>query len=330
MTARVRIVAIVAIVSVSAATVTVGAAILQSDGAPAAPAAASRPSGAPPLMLDLGVRSDAEAQALRRATALYDRGRRREALAVFDAYRSVEAEVGTAIARWPDGTVTRLQGLAWANPRSGLVRLNLGFALFWAGRRDEALVAWRAARRIEPDSLAAVRADDLLHPNFAHGQPTFVPGFDGPAALAKLSPEQQLERLQEGAETSSGSRARAVEWKLLYGVALQRLGRPLSALHQFDAAAALEPAPVEAQVAAAVGRFDKGHPERAFSRLGPLAKRFPREPSVRFHLGLLLLWSGEVEEAKRQLSLASAAGKGKKLGREADRLLDRLLKIRTD
>ena len=77
----------------------------------------------------------------------------------------------------------------------------------------------------------------------------------------------------------------------------------------------------EPLVADAVGRFDKEHPERAFSRLGPLGRRFPRAATVRFHLGLLLLWIGDVEGAKVQLQRATRLGPP--LARDADRLLNR-------
>jgi hypothetical protein len=43
---------------------------------------------------------------------------------------------------------------------------------------------------------------------------------------------------------------------------------------------------------------------------------------VRFHLGLLLHWSGEATEAKRQLRLAVQAEPGSPLAREAQRYLD--------
>ncbi|HJU48828.1 MAG TPA: hypothetical protein VJ689_11870, partial [Gaiellaceae bacterium] len=81
------------------------------------------------------------------------------------------------------------------------------------------------------------------------------------------------------------------------------------------------PRDAEAQVAAAVGRFDKARPAEAFSRLGPLTRRFPRAATVRFHLGLLLLWSGEVKEAKRQLQLAQSVEAESPLAREAARYL---------
>ena len=59
-------------------------------------------------------------------------------------------------------------------------------------------------------------------------------------------------------------------------------------------------------MAAAVGLFDKARPAQAFSKLGPLSREFPNAATVRFHLGLLLLWSGQVKEARRQLELVRA------------------------
>jgi tetratricopeptide (TPR) repeat protein len=298
-----------------AAALTVSAVALQSDGGEAAADGSKRPEGAPPLMLDLGVRDDAEAVALRRAMRLYDDDRRDAAAALFGRYRSLEARVGTALAGWPDGTIRALQDLVREEPGRALVHLNLGFALFWDGRREEAVDQWRAAKRVEPDSLAAVRADDLLHPNFAAGLPHFVSTVEPPADVAALPADEQVERLRRNAADG------ALDARLLYGIALQRLGRPLSARAVFDEAVRADPDSVEAKVAAAVARFDKAEPEAAFSRLGPLARRHPGNASVRFHLGLLLLWIGNVEEAERQLGLVDP---GTSLGTEAKRLLDRL------
>jgi tetratricopeptide (TPR) repeat protein len=118
-------------------------------------------------------------------------------------------------------------------------------------------------------------------------------------------------------------------WRLHYGLALQRLGRPVSARRAYEEAALRYPNDVEALVAAAVGRFAKERPEAAFSRLGPLSKRFPRAATVRFHLGLLLLWSGQVEEAERQLRLAERAEPGSRLAEQARRYLHELGKVGT-
>ena len=80
------------------------------------------------------------------------------------------------------------------------------------------------------------------------------------------------------------------------------------------------PTDVEAQVAGAVGQFDKDAPERAFGRLGPLSRTHGDEPTVRFHLGVLLLWTGRIKAAERQFRLASRAQPGSALAREAGSL----------
>jgi len=148
--------------------------------------------------------------------------------------------------------------------------------------------------------------------------PVFVTTVPLPDGLDGLAPAAQLDLLRREAITPEG--------RLLYGVALQRLGRQLSAVRQFDAAAKDAPENVEAQVAAAVGRFDKARPAEAFSRLGPLTRRFPKSATVRFHLGLLLLWAGEVKEAKTQLVRATRVEPGTPIAREAERYLAELEK----
>ena len=319
MSPRARVVAFVLALAGAAAAVVVGAVLLQSDGdaAPGGPQARP-PEGRPPLLLDLGVRVDREARDLRRGEQLYGRGRRAAARDLFARYSSTQAQVGLALAGWPDGSVRSLRRLAAERPRSAVVGLNLGFALFWSGRRAEAVEEWRRALRAEPDSLSAVRADDLLHPNAPRGLPVFVPAAPVPGAISKLRPDRQLAALERAARGSD------VDARLRYGVALQRLGRRLSARRVYDEAAKLAPRDPEAQVAAAVARFDKGDPTPAFSRLGPLSRRFPDAPTVRFHLGLLLLWTGAVDEAKTQLRRAVAIDPSDPLAKEAKRFLARL------
>ncbi len=301
MSPRLRVYAIVAACAVAAAGLTVGV-TLATRTTPPKPTHAQ--PGLPPLVLELGVRTDPEAVALRRAANLYSRGDLRQAGAVFSRYHSLEAEVGAAFVDWPGG-FGGLRTLAGQNPRSAFVQLNYGLALFWRGNDQAANAAWRAALRTQPDTPYAVRAEDLLHPNFPRGLPTFVPSFPAPRAVARLSPPKQLAFLESRAQ-SGGVRDR-----LLYGVALQRLGRQRSALHEYEAAAALAPADPEPKVAVAVARFDKGNPSLTFSRLGPLARRYPKSQSVRFHLGLCLLWLGSLDEART----AAAAGPR---GRAAD------------
>ena len=68
----------------------------------------------------------------------------------------------------------------------------------------------------------------------------------------------------------------------------------------------------------------KDRPAAAFARLGPLTRRYPSAQTVRFHLGLALLWIGDVADARRQLRQAYDLGPQARLGREAKRFLDRL------
>jgi tetratricopeptide (TPR) repeat protein len=312
LSARTRIVGLVAVAAAVAATVTIAVTALSGDDEEG-PALRS---GNPPLALDLGVRTDSEATALRRAARLYSEGDEREAARLFARFSSPQAEIGQAFASWPRSTLARVERLGAEHPNSAVVQLHVGLARFWSGRTDQALTAWRAAVREDPDTASAVKAGDLLHPESPiPGLPFFMPGFDWPERLNGLSPPAQLQALRRAA---GGSNVRA---SLLYGLALQRLGRPLSAERQYAAAAALAPANVEAQVAAAVGRYRKDSPQRAFSRLGPLTRKYPRAATVRFHLGLLLVWLGRADAARRYFEAARRLEPGSVYAREGSRLL---------
>jgi tetratricopeptide (TPR) repeat protein len=207
----------------------------------------------------------------------------------------IASAVQEALRAWPAGTVRRLRILAERYPRSGLVRLELGLALALTGQQADATKAWQDAERVQPDSPSAVRAQDLRHPNTPPDLPPFVPSFSQPTS--------------------------AVQARLLSGAAFQQALRPVSAEREFEAAAALAPADPEALTAAAVGLYDKDRPARAFSHLGPLVRRFPHSQTVRFHLGLLLIYFGDVGRARRELALARSQGPRTPLGRKAGTLL---------
>jgi len=207
----------------------------------------------------------------------------------------VSSDVREALRAWPAGTVRRLRILAARDPHSALVRLELGLALAFAGQQTDASRAWHQSRRVQPDSPSAVHATDLLHPGTPPGLPPFVPSFE---------------------------RARtATERHLLRGAVFQQALRPVSAEREFRAAARLAPDDPEALTAAAVGLYDKERPAAAFSRLGPLARRFPHAQTVRFHLGLLLIYFGDIRRAKHELALARTEGPLTSLGKRAGTLL---------
>lgn len=303
MSARVRVLAVVALAAVAAVAATVGGTLLQTRGETATvPGAVSKPrAGAPLLLLDFGVRDDAEAKELARAQALYSKGRRAEAEAIFSRYDSLEAKLGAAFARWPAGSLDAVKRLVAAHPGSSLAELELGWALYWSGRNADAVAAWRRAETLQPDSPAAVDAQTALHPEMIPDLPYIVTGRSFPPALTNLPAAAQLRAL-------AGAAARPdAEAKLRYGVFLWNLRRPVSAERQLAAAAKLAPHDPVVRTAAAVAAFSKENPVRAFGRLGPLTGEFPRAAVVRFHLGLLLLWTRKVQKADRQLRLAVAA-----------------------
>jgi predicted Zn-dependent protease len=207
----------------------------------------------------------------------------------------VARQVREALRAWPSGTARRLRILAARYPHSALVQLELGLALALSGQQADAIRAWQAAERAQPDAPSAVRAEDLRHPGTPPGLPPFVPSFT------------QIRT--------------SIQAHLLRGSAYQQALRPVSAEREFRAAVRAAPKDPEALTAAAVGLYDKDRPALAFSRLGPLARRFPHAQTVRFHLGLLLIYFGDMPRARRELALARAQGPRTPLGKRAGTLL---------
>lgn len=325
MTARRRVVLLAALAAAAAAGIAAIAVLAGGDGSPAATtttgAAKLRP-GRPPLSFALGFRTDAEARDLRRGQALYDAGQQAAAERLFQRQHSLEGQVGAAFATWPTGTLDRLEQLAVLYPQSALVQLHLGLARLWA-RTGDPIAAWRAAIDNQPDTPYAILAGNVLHPRLPRGIPVFTPSFAAPPEVLRLPAGRQLEELRRRA--GSGD----VRDLLLYGVGLQRVGRPISAEQEFQRAARAAPRDAEAQVAAAVGSFDKDQPAIAFGRLGPLTQTFPGQATVRFHLGVLLLWTGSIDAAVRQFRIASRLQPGSPLAGEAARYLETIQQARS-
>lgn len=203
------------------------------------------------------------------------------------------AAVRAALANDPKTAARELEQLAVTAPNDPVVQFNYGSVLFCAGFVADAEQAWRAAKKAGRDTYYEMKSDVILHPRF------FAP-TDG---LYPVFEQQRTDPL------------------LLRGVILQRQGHQHSAERVYARAARLHPNDDEAQVAAAVGLFDEDNLSAAFSHLGPLVKRFPHSQSVRFHLGLLLAWTGQRTQATKEFRLARALGPGTRLGREANLFL---------
>jgi tetratricopeptide (TPR) repeat protein len=192
------------------------------------------------------------------------------------------------------GSLRALEGLAHRFPGSAAVQFNYGVALQCHGYLSDAVSAYEAAKRTGRDTLYEVDADNLLHPQFFQGgYPIFQPTRPQPL--------------------------------LLRGVVLQREGHQHSAERLYARAARLYPKDDEAQVAAAVGRFDEDDLSASFSHLGPLVRTFPRSQSVRFHLGLLLAWTGQGDQAVLEFRQARALGPATALGSQAEAFLKKLV-----
>ena len=203
------------------------------------------------------------------------------------------AAVRVAFAGWPHDTLQRLEALVTRYPRDPVVQFNFGSALFCRGYTADAIQAYQAAKRTGRDTQYEISADNVLHPGFfAGGYPIFEPTGDDPL--------------------------------LIRGNVMQREGHQHSAERLYARAARLHPNDPEALVAAAVGRFDESNLSASFSRLGPLAKRFPRSQTVRYHLGLLLVWIGQAKQGVAEFELARKLGPHTTLGREAEKLLERI------
>jgi tetratricopeptide (TPR) repeat protein len=173
------------------------------------------------------------------------------------------------------------------------VQLNYGLALECRGYFDDAAQALRAAKRTGRNTMVEIDADQLLHPQyFQAGYPIFEPTSNDPL--------------------------------LVQGAILERQGHQHSAERLFAQAARRRPNDPEALTARAVGLFDEDDLNASFSRLGPLTRRFPRSQTVRYHLGLLLVWIGQAKAGIKEFELARELGPKTTLGQEATRLLNRI------
>jgi tetratricopeptide (TPR) repeat protein len=315
-----RVLLVVALAALAAAAAVIGVTLLQTRGeTTTVPGAVTKPrAGRPPLELEFGVDASPEARALARAQALYNGKKVAQAAAIFGRYHSVDAQIGSAFAAWNRGGLAALKSLAAAHPASDVVLLHLGLADYWAGRNADAVAAWQRTARVGADTPYGVKAEDLLHPTLPIGLPYLLIDYKPPPAVRNLPAAKELAALAKAAAQPD------VHAKLVYGLALWGLQRPLSAEHQFEAAAKLAPHDPVALTAAAVGAFTKADPTKAFGRLGTLTGTFPGASVVRLHLGLLLLWTGEQKKAVTQLRIAAASEPGSPYSKDAQALLTRL------
>jgi tetratricopeptide (TPR) repeat protein len=281
---------------------------LQSRGQSTSSALKPRP-GIPPLLFDYGLRADQENTDLAHGASLLKSGKRAQAAQLFARYHDVQAQLGTAFTQWPD--LDAVEKIAAQNPHSAVAQLHLGLALAYAGRDSDAVTALKRVDTEFPDSPSSVDAENLLYSRDFPGLPYLIVPVSAPSAPTLA---------QQVAIAARDARTGGAQAKLRYGVMLWRLQRRVSAQRWLDAAAKLDPSP-ETLTAAAVSAFTKRKPVGAFGRLGPLTGRYPNAPVVRFHLGILLLWTHQLGKARTQLRLVVASQPDSLYGKEAQKLL---------
>ena len=299
MASRARVLTIVAGAAVVAAAGTVGVTLLQTRGETTErPGAVTKPRpGAPPLWFEFGVRGDREAIDLSRAAALLKKGERKPAAAIFARYHSLQAQIGSAFAAWPGHGLDELKRLVASHPGSPVALLHLGYAYYWSGRVADAVSTEERVAADFPDAPESVQAENILYPRMVPDLPPIVVTAALPSAPSRAAQLRILARAAARPDAQA---------KLRYGLALWRLWRRVSAERQLEAASKLAPDDAMIRTAAAVGAFTKGNPVRAFGRLGPLTGEFPKAAVVRFHLGLLLLWTRQLAKGADQFRLAIA------------------------
>ena len=236
-----------------------------------------------------------------RALRLYEAGKRAAGRASCSR-GTTRSRRGSASrsAAGPTARVARLTQLSGLHPKSAAVQLNLGLARFWAGeggaegrlavgRRARAGHRVRGHRRQPAPSRLRAQPARLRPVGRACRRP-----------FAGSRPRPSSRALERRARTGTAAD------RLFYGVALQRLGRQRSAERVYAAAAR-----AGAERPRGAGRggrraLRQGAARRRRSRgSGRSRATFPKAATVRFHLGLLLLWSGQVKEARRQLRARS-------------------------
>jgi predicted Zn-dependent protease len=201
--------------------------------------------------------------------------------------------IRTALSKSPKEAARLIEPLAAEHPKDPVVQFNYGWALFCGDFDADAVPVLRKAKTLGRDTRYQVLADNILHPQF------FLDGYP-PFEYAGRDP------------------------LLVQGQIAQRAYHQETAERLWARAAAQRPNDPDAQVAAAVGRFDMDNLSASFSRLGPLVKRFPKSQTVRFHLGLLLAWTGQRALAVKEFGAARDLGATTSLGKEANAFLARL------
>jgi hypothetical protein len=279
---RARIATLVTIAVLSGVGVGVAATVSRGDpvSAPATtPAVCMKTTGAPPLVLDLPGRSPGSSDAAVAAAARSRLPKTDVRVRVADLilrYRRADAAV----------TIAALRRLPQDQPA---VLMNLGLTDLWSCRPKAAFAALSGVKRLDPYGFYGTAADNALHPGQRPGYPFYYPPTPMPARTLK----------QLRAAIAAHPKSPAPLLALAYAV---QFGHRSAAIAAARSALALDPHGVDPLVAVAVLTYDKDAPQNAIDTLQALAARYPKNPEVFFHLGLVEAWDCQVQDAEAQFA----------------------------
>ena len=287
-----------------------GVVLWQSRGGSPPPVSTGRPFATrPPVAIELpgpAVSFDDPRAVLRAAHARLPAGD--VAIAVARIMAGYQADRPAAIAA--------LRRLPQNQP---VVAFNLGVAEYWNGDLQDATTSFEATRRLDPYGFYGSRADNLLfRDQELPGYPPYIP----PVSIAGTS----LEALRAAVRAAPGS---AEAWLRLAAALGQspQVGARVAAIRAARRALALDPTGIDARVAVAVLSFDKGNPAATMGTLGPMAANEPNNAEIRFHMGMVLFWLKQFDDAAAQMRQVLAENPGRPYGPVA-RVFERCLTSR--
>lgn len=182
-----------------------------------------------------------------------------------------------------------ISGLEKLPQGQAAVAFNLGVAQLWDGQLTQATASLMRARRLDPYGFYGSVADNLL---FAKQELQSYPPYFPPFS----QPSEPVSVLRANARAHP---ADAGAW-LELAAALERTNR-VQAIAAARRALADDPTGIDPRVALAVLAFDKDMPGTALQTLDSMSTDQPANAEIRFHLGLLLFWTRDFQDAAAQM-----------------------------
>ncbi|MGZ4481049.1 MAG: tetratricopeptide repeat protein, partial [Gaiellales bacterium] len=225
---------------------------------------------------------------------------------------SVEAAVAAAVRGYdpaqPDRAVAALQRLPQNN---ATVVFHLGEVQLWAGDRRAAAETFIRVERLDPCGFYGRIVDGLL---FSSELPCYPP-YVSATQRRGMTPARLRQAVSDHPRDAEA-------WVRL--AASEQFSHRAAAVRAARRAVELDPTGISPRIALAVISFDKANPAATMGVLGPLSQQAPSNPELRFHMGVVLLWLRQTEDALAQFRQALADDPHGSYGSAARQFLDKL------